>query len=97
MAALHRDYVDFDFALRSIRKAQNRPSTRGLSAATMKEYVLATGGESSPEYAEYARQESISKACPNPYMYMRRWFMARYPDWARAVAPAAEAEREEEC
>ena len=63
----------------------------------MKEYVLATGGESSPEYAEYARQESISKACPNPYMYMRRWFMARYPDWARAVAPAAEAEREEEC
>ena len=38
----------------------------------------------------YTQQKRLSKAYKNPYMYMRKWFVETYPNWADYVVQNTE-------
>jgi hypothetical protein len=78
---LRKDFPEYGVEIRTIKKNQKRMSTKGLKCAFMKNHISTLYGENSAQYKEFERQDRLSQAYINPYMYMRKWFLAKYPDW----------------
>lgn len=79
LAELLRAYPRYKVAARTARKCPSRPSVNGLTNAFMEKHILSLY----PADKElYQQQLKISKAYKCPHMYMRKWFIARYPNWA---------------
>ena len=79
LAELMRAYPRYKVAARSAKKNPSRASVKGLTNAFMETHIRAIH----PADVElYQRQLEVSKAFKCPHMYMRKWFIARYPNWA---------------
>lgn len=84
LAKLMSAYPRYKVAARTARKCPSRPSVKGLTNAFMEQHILSLH----PADKElYQQQLEISKAYKCPHMYMRKWFIARYPDWADYSIP----------
>lgn len=79
LAELLRAYPRFKVTARTARKCPARPSVKGLTNAFMETHIRTIH----PLDVElYQHQLEVSKAFKCPHMYMRKWFIARYPNWA---------------
>lgn len=79
LAELMRAYPRYKVVARSAKKSPSRVSVKGLTNAFMETHIRTIH----PGDVElYERQLEISKAYKCPHMYMRKWFIARYPNWA---------------
>lgn len=79
LAELMRAYPRYKVVARSAKKSPSRASGKGLTNTFMEKHIRTIH----PFDEElYQHQLEVSKAFKCPHMYMRKWFIARYPNWA---------------
>lgn len=79
LAELLRAYPRYKVAARTAKKCPSRPSVNGLTNVFMETHIRTIHPL---DVKLYQRQLEVSKAFKCPHMYMRKWFIARYPNWA---------------
>lgn len=82
LSDLCRGYPNFKVITRTAKKSTTRPSMKGLTKEFMEKHIKKLH---SADWAIYQRQQQISEAFKCPYMYMRKWFIERYPNWSEYV------------
>ena len=82
LSDLCRGYPNFKVITRTAKKSTTRPSMKGLTKEFMETHIKKLH---SADWAIYQRQQQISEAFKCPYMYMRKWFTNRYPNWSEYV------------
>ena len=82
LSELCNAYPSLTVITRTARKGASKNSTKGLTMAFMENYIT----HRCPDDKKlYKRQVEVSKAFKSPYMYLRKWFVGRYSDWAKYV------------
>ena len=75
-------YPSLTIITRTARKGASKNSTKGLTMAFMENFFTYRR----PDDVEfYKSQVEISKTFKSPYMYLRKWFVEHYSDWAKYV------------
>lgn len=105
LVGMRRDYPDFKIDVVEPKKAEGKMSMKGLTREFMEVHIVKLYGENSKEHEEFLNQKRMSEGYPNHYMYMRKWFVKKYPNWdgkedkrkeVRARKAAAKVERAKE-
>lgn len=82
LSELCNAYPSLTVITRTARKGASKISTKGLTMEFMENFITYRR----PNDLElYKRQKEVSKAFKSPYMYLRKWFVGRYSDWAKYV------------
>ena len=82
LSELCNAYPSLTVITRTARKGASKNSTKGLTMAFMENYIT----HRCPDDVElYKSQVEISKTFKSPYMYLRKWFVEHYSDWAKYV------------
>ena len=82
LSELCNAYPSLTVITRTARKGASKISTKGLTMAFMENFIT----HRYPVDVElYQRQAEVSKTFKSPYMYLRKWFVERYPEWAKYV------------
>lgn len=79
LSDLCRAYPHLKVITRTAKKSTTRPSMKGLTKDFMEKHIKTLHNA---DWNLYLRQQAISEAFKCPYMYMRKWFTERYPNWA---------------
>lgn len=75
---------------RTAKKGAAKASAKGLTVAFMANFITHRYPD---DVKLYQNQVGVSKTFKSPYMYLRKWFVERYPDWAEyKVLSGQEAE-----
>lgn len=99
---MKRDFPNYKVVVIEPKKAEGKMSLKGLTRELMELYITTNFGEGSDEHKDFLNQMRMSNAYTNPYMYMRKWFVNKYPNWdnkekerqeIRARKAAAKVER----
>ena len=67
---------------RTARKGASKTSTKGLTMAFMENFITHRYPD---DVKLYQNQVGVAKTFKSPYMYLRKWFVERYPEWAKYV------------
>ena len=78
---LTRDMPDFKIVVREPKKSETRMSVKGLTREFMERNIRESFGENSEAYKEFKHQLQFSEGQLNPFMYLRGWFIEKYPNW----------------
>ena len=82
LSELCNAYPSLTVITRTARKGASKISTKGLTMEFMENYIT----HRCPDDKKlYNRQVEVSKAFKSPYMYLRKWFVGSYSDWAKYV------------
>lgn len=79
---LRRDFPNFTFETWEIKKKEGKKTYRNLTYANMSAYISALEGENSPSLGELERMKKLAKVQPGQYGYVKKWFLAKYPNYA---------------
>ena len=99
---MKRDFPTYKVVVVEPKKAEGKMSLKGLTREFMEHHIITRFGEGSDEHKDFLNQMRMSNAYTNPYMYMRKWFVNKYPNWdgkenerkeIRARKAAAKVER----
>lgn len=82
LSDLCRAYPNFKVIARTATSSTTRPSMKGLTKEFMEKHIQTLHNA---DWALYLRQQQISEAFKSPYMYIRKWFVERYPNWTEYV------------
>ena len=78
---IKHDFPDYDVEVIGPKKAVDKMSTKGLTREFMEYHIVKLYGEESNEHKDFMKEKDLSEAYINPYMYMRKWFVKKYPNW----------------
>ena len=67
---------------RTAKKGATKASAKGLTVAFMANFITHRYPD---DVKLYQNQVGVSKTFKSPYMYLRKWFVERYPEWAKYV------------
>lgn len=59
-------------------KKKSEDSMKGLTMEFMERHIRA---QHKQDIAEFMAQKRFSEGARSPYMYMRKWFIGKYPNW----------------
>ena len=82
LSELCNAYPSLTVITRTARKGASKNSTKGLTMAFMKNFIT---HRRPADMKLYEHQVEVSKAFKSPYMYLRKWFVGSYSDWAKYV------------
>ena len=82
LSELCQAYPHLKVITRKAKKSTTRPSMKGLTKDFMETHIAILHPN---DWTLYQRQLANSKAFKSPYMYMRKWFIERYPNWTDYV------------
>lgn len=78
---IRRDFPNYRIEIIEPKKAEAKMSMKGLTREFMEHHIITRFGEGSNEHKAFLNEMRMSNAYPNPYMYMRKWFVEKYPNW----------------
>ena len=78
---LIRDMPDFKIVIREQKESKTRMSVKGLTREFMERHIRMNHGENSEQYKDFQKQLKFSEGQLNPFMYLRGWFIEKYPNW----------------
>ena len=78
LSELCQAYPHLKVITRKAKKSTTRPSMKGLTKEFMENHIAIRYPN---DWILYQRQLANSKAFKSPHMYMRKWFVERYPNW----------------
>lgn len=87
LAKTRQMFPTYEVVARTASPSAKRVSMKGLSYDFMEEHITLLHEADLPTYTQ---QKRLSKAYKNPYMYMRKWFVETYPNWADYVVQNTE-------
>jgi len=87
LAKTRQMFPTYEVVARTASPSATRVSMKGLSYGFMEEHITLLHKADLPTYTQ---QKRLSKAYKNPYMYMRKWFVETYPNWADYVVQNTE-------
>ena len=90
------DFPDYKVNIIGPKKAVDKMSTKGLTREFMEHHIVKRYGAESEQHKEFKKQKDLSEAYINPYMYMRKWFVKKYPDWDGKEEERQEARKKKE-
>lgn len=82
LSDLCRGYPNFKVVARTASPSTTRPSMKGLTKDFMEKHIKKLHAD---DWVIYEKQKEISEAFQCPYMYMRKWFVERYPEWRKTI------------
>ncbi len=82
LAKIRQMFPAYEVVARTASPSATRVSMKGLSYDFMEEHIALLHEADLPAYTQ---QKRLSQAYKNPYMYMRKWFVETYPNWAEYV------------
>ena len=81
LCRLRKDYPDYKILVREIAKKEGkRNPNRHLTYENMRDTIVSKYGNESNELAAFEIVIKESKIKTSPYMHVKAWFLAQYPD-----------------
>jgi hypothetical protein len=81
MWELLEKYKGFKFKEKTIKRNPEKTTYANLKYKNMALYIKTTEGEKSATLEELEMIKKASVIQTSPYMYVRDWFLAKYPDY----------------
>lgn len=81
LCRLRKDYPDYKIIVREIAKKEGKRNPNlHLTYENMRDTIVSKHGNESNELAAFEIVIKESKIKTAPYMYVKAWFLAQYPD-----------------
>ena len=75
---MRRMFPEFLVKPRTAKRKDPQNSVKGLTLEFMERHIRA---QHLQDVEEFLRQKRFSEGARSPYMYMRKWFVGKYPNW----------------
>ena len=85
LRGLRSDFPDCKVELKKIKRNPEKKTYGKLDYKTMKEYIILMEGKESKTLEELERVIQLAKFRNSPYAYTKKWFLAKYPEFAPEV------------
>lgn len=81
LLSIKHDFPNYEVKVEEPQKAVDKKSMKGLTREFMEYHIVTLYGKDSDRHKEFLNQKKMSEAYKNSYMYLRKWFDNKYPNW----------------
>lgn len=92
LVQLMRDFPAYSVTQRKIRKSDSKKTYSKLTYDNMKTFILLQKGEASTELKQFDKVLALSKVQSGGYGYVKKWFLATFPEYDETPNQATSGE-----
>jgi len=81
MTRLRKQYPDYTFELKEIKRAKNKRTYKKLTYDNMRQYIAFQDGEQAANLTVLEENIKIAKTKTSSYIHVKKWFLDNYPDF----------------
>lgn len=81
LKGLRSDLPDYTVKQKEIAKSSAKKTYYNLNYANMELYITVTDGADSENLKAFETIKKASKIQPSPYAFVKKWFLAEYPNY----------------
>ena len=89
LRGLMKDYPQMSIEMRKAAPAKNKECHKGLSYGRMRTYIELICEDSAPWLGKLDTILVLSKCQNGSYSYVKKWFLANFPNYNEAIEAAA--------
>lgn len=91
LKGLRSDLPDYTVKQKEIAKSSTKKTYFNLNYANMELYITVTDGADNENLKAFETIKKASKIQPSPYAFVKKWFLAEYPNYTDPMELAEKA------